>query len=99
MAMICSNDARIESYDFKYRADYRDTYRAFGRMSELAFDPGRLSEHLGIDWDRSWLLKTPLAMDSNSSFFVYFSSFVLLLSAASNPCFDCFGLLLYYALH
>ena len=49
MAMICSNDARIESYYFKYIADCRDAYSAFGRMSELAFDPGRFSVRPGND--------------------------------------------------
>ena len=33
-----SNDARMESYVFKNKAGFRDTYNAFGRMNKLALD-------------------------------------------------------------
>ena len=68
MPRICSNDARMKVYDFMNRAGYRDTYSAFGRMSKLAFDPGRFSVRPGNDWDRSQLLKMSIAMDSISNF-------------------------------
>ena len=97
--IIYSNDARMMNHDFKNRASYLDTYNAFGRMSKLAFDPGRLSEHPGRDCDRSQLLKVPLAMVSNSSFLSLFSSFVLSMLAASNPYFVPCGLLMYYGMH
>ena len=64
-----------------------------------AFDPGRLSGHPGINWDRSQLLKLPLAMVSNSSFLVLFSSSVLPILAASNLCLDSCGLLMYYGVY
>ena len=95
MPIVCSNDARMESYDFKNKDVYRDTYNALWGLIELAFDPGRLNEHPGRDWDRSQLLKMPLAMDSIPSFLVNFSTFVLPMPALSNPCFDCFGFLMY----
>ena len=65
----------MESYDFEYRAKKRDTYSVFGCVWELVFDWFQLSEPPGIDWDASWLLRLPLSMNSNSSFFTTFSSF------------------------
>ena len=94
MQLVCSNDVRIMSYNFKNRGGYRDTYSAFGGLNKLALDWFGLSECPGSDWDRSWPLKMPLAMVSISSFLVNFSTFVLPLPAASNPCFDCFCLLM-----
>ena len=95
MQVIFIIDARMESYDFKNRAGFRDTYSAFGRMNKLALDWFGLSECPGSDWDRSQLLKTPLAMISILCFFVYFSNFVLPLSAIANPDLDCLCLLMY----
>ena len=57
MPIVFSNDARISQIDFKNRGSYRDTYNAFGCLNRLAFDPGRLSEHPGSDWDKSHVLK------------------------------------------
>ena len=68
MQVICSNDARMMNYDFKNMGVYRDTYNACGGLRMFAFDPDRLCEHPGRDWDRSQLLKMPLAMDSISNF-------------------------------
>ena len=94
MPIVFSNDARISQIDFKNRGSYRDTYNAFGCMNKLALDSDRLSERPGIDWDRSWPLKMPLAMISISNFLMNFSNLVLPLSAISNPYFDCFGFLM-----
>ena len=91
MPRICSNDARMRIYGFKNRAWHRDTYRAFEGLRTRAFDPGRLCDHPGIDWDWSLLLKTPLSMILISHFLVNFASFVLLISAAS-PLFSCASL-------
>ena len=49
MQLICTNDARMESYDFKNRARYRDTYSACEGLRTPAFDPDRLCEHPGRD--------------------------------------------------
>ena len=98
MQAICSNDARIMIYDSKNRAGCRDAYSALGYVRKLTFDPNRLCEPPGRDWDRSKLLKLPLAMVSNSSFLVTFSNFVLPLLAASNPCLDFFSFLMYFIL-
>ena len=95
MQAICSNDARIMIYDSKNKAGCRDTYSVLWCVRKLAFDPNHLCEPPGRDWDWSKLLKLPLSMILISHFFVYFSSFVLLLSAASKPCFVACGLLMY----
>ena len=92
MQAICSNDARMMNYDFKSRGVYRDTYSALWCLRMLAFDPNRLCEHPGRDWDRSQLLKMPLTMDLISRFLVLFSNFVMPLLAASNPYSRPFGL-------
>ena len=97
--MICSNDAIIESYDFKYRADYRDTYSALWYVRTLALDLGRFSVRPGNDWDQSKLLKLPLSTILISSFLVTFSNFVLPLLAASNPCLVCLSFLMYYGMY
>ena len=94
ISIIYSNDARMMNHDFKNRASYLDTYSAFGRMSKLAFDPGRLSEHPGSDWDSFWLLKMPLVIILNSSFLPLFQTFVLPLLAASNHYFRAFPFLM-----
>ena len=94
MPRICSNDARIESYDFEYRAKKRDTYNVFGRVWGLVFDRFQLSEPPGIDWNRFGLLKTSLAMISNSNLLSLFPHLVLLVLAASNPIFRAFAFLL-----
>ena len=95
MLRICSNDARMKIYGFKNRAGCRATYSALWRVRMIAFDLGRLSEHLGIDWDWSQLLKTPLSMILISHFLVNFATFVLLVLAASNPCLALFSFLMY----
>ena len=56
----------------------------FGRVWKPALDWFRLSERPGIDWDASWLLKTPLGTILISNFLLLFSSFVLSMLAASN---------------
>ena len=86
------------SCDFKNKARYRDTYIALWCARTLAFDPDRLFEHPGKDWDRSQLLKLPLTMDSISRFLVSFSNFVLPLLAASNPGFYFFSFLMYHTM-
>ena len=68
MQLVFTNDARMKVYDSMNRAGYHDTYSALWCVRKLTFDPGRLSEHPGRDWDGFWLLKVPLAMVSNSSF-------------------------------
>ena len=68
MPIICSNDARMKSYDFMNRAGYRDTYSALGSWKMRDSDWFRLSECPRSIWDRSQLLKVSLAMVSNSSF-------------------------------
>ena len=92
MQLVCSNDAKIMSYDFKNRSGYRDTYSVLWSLKRLG--PGSLSEHPGSDWDKSWLLKMPLTMISISSFLMNFPTFVLSLPALSNPCFVPSGLLM-----
>ena len=47
--IIYSNDARVMIYEFKKEADYRGTYNMLWCLRMIAFDPERLSEHLGID--------------------------------------------------
>ena len=94
MQLICTKDARIIICEFKNRAWHHDTYRALEGLRMRALDPGGLCDHPGIDWDASWLLKTSLAMISNSNFFTTFSSFVLFVLAASNPIFHAFAFLL-----
>ena len=49
MQLLCSNDARIMSYDFKNRGGYRDTYNVFGCLNKLALDLDSLSERPGIN--------------------------------------------------
>ena len=98
MQLIFVIDARTDQTEFKNQGDYRDTYSALGGLRMLVLDPGRLSEHLGIVWDRSQLLKISLTTDSNSSFFVYFSSFVLPFLAASNLYLVSFGFFMYYGM-
>ena len=49
MPIICSNDARMESYDFKNRARYRDTYSACEGVRKLSLDWFRFSERPGSD--------------------------------------------------
>ena len=95
MQAICSNDARMMNYDFKNRGVFRDTYSVLWCVRKLALDWFSFSEHPGSDWDRSWLLKTPLSTISISSFLPLFSNFVLPMLALSNPCFDCLGFLMY----
>ena len=95
MPLVCLKDAKIMSCNFKNKAWYRDTYSAFEGLRTRAFDPGRLCDHPGIDWDRSKLLKLPLSMDSIPHFLVNFATLVLPLSAASNPYFVPCGLLMY----
>ena len=95
MQAICSNDAKIIIYDSKNRAGCRDAYSAFGRVWKPTLDWFHLSEPPGIDWDASWLLKTSLAIISNSNFLSLFSSFVLSMLAASNPYFRVPLLLMY----
>ena len=68
MQAIYSNDARMKIYDFMNRVSYRDAYSVLWSLKTLAFDPNRLCEHPGRDWDRSQLLKMPLAMNSIPSF-------------------------------
>ena len=93
--MIYSNDARMMNHEFKKEGDYRDTYSAFEGLRTRAFDPGRLCDHPGIDWDWSLLLKTPLSMILISHFLVNFATFVLPVLAASNPYFRVPLLLMY----
>ena len=99
MPMIYSNDARMMNHEFKNQGDYRDTYSAFEGLRTRAFDPGRLCDHPGIDWDWSLLLKMPLSMILISHFLVNFATFVLLVLATSNLYFDSCGLLMYYGMH
>ena len=99
MPRICSNDARMRIYGFKNRAWHRDTYRAFEGLRTRAFDPGRLTEHPGIDWYNFLLLETSFAMISNSNFLPLFQVLVLSILAASNPYFVPCGLLMYYGMH
>ena len=96
MPIVFSNDARISRIDFKNEGSYRDTYSALRSLNKLALDWFGLSECPGSDWDKSWLLKVPLAMVSISSFFCEFSNFVLPLSAIANPYLVPCGLLMYY---
>ena len=98
MQAIYSNDARMKIYDFMNRAGYRDTYSVLWSLKMLAFDPNRLYEHPGRDWDRSQLLKLPLTMDSISRFLVLFSIYVMPLLAASNPGFYFFSFLMYHTM-
>ena len=98
MPRICSNDARMRIYSFKNRVWHRDTYRAFEGLRMRALDPGGLCDHPGIDWDASWLLRWPLSVNSNSSFFTTFSSFVLSMLASSNLGFDLFSFLMYHTI-
>ena len=99
MLLVFSNNARTNQIEFKSQGDYRDTYNALWYMRTLALDPGRFSVRPGNDWDRSSLLKTPLAINSIPSFLPLFSKFILPLLAASNPCFDSCGLLMYYGMY
>ena len=96
--IIYSNDARVMIYEFKKEANYRGTYSSLWCLRMIAFDPGRLSVRPGNDWDRSKLLKLPLAMDSIPHFLVNFATFVLPILAASNLIFISFGLLMYYGI-
>ena len=99
MSMICQNDAKIESYDFEYRAKKRDTYNAVRGRKMLTFDPKRLSEYPAIDWYQALLLKTPQSMILVSHFFTTFSSFVLSILVASNLCNRALSFLMYRGMH
>ena len=94
MQLVFIIDARMVSFDFKNRGDYRDTYSAFGCLEKLALDWFSLSECPGNDWDRSWPLKMPPTMILISRFLVKFSNLVLPLSALANPCFVSSGFLM-----
>ena len=97
--LVCSIDARMIQIEFKNRDVLCETYNAFGSLRMHGFDRVSLCECPGIDWDKSWSLKTPLTLILVSHFFVIFLTFVLPLPMLANPYFVCFSLLMYYSVH
>ena len=98
MPIVYAEDTRNKICEFKRRAVFWDTYRAFERVWRLALGWFYFSDCQGNDWDRSWLLNLPLSVILVSHFFVSFASFSLLLSTDSSPPFRAFAFYMYHGM-